>query len=81
MEELTQAIMVHLHMSYLLPNRLRCGIHGDNHVLHGLELSHRFKLSRPKVVIIREDQLGGVQAACAENPDVDTKIFVLDAVS
>jgi acyl-CoA synthetase (AMP-forming)/AMP-acid ligase II len=42
------------------------------------ELSHRFKLCAPKVVITGPDHVANVQAACKENPDLAVKIFVLD---
>jgi acyl-CoA synthetase (AMP-forming)/AMP-acid ligase II len=54
---------------------------GTNPSYTVFELSHRFQLCKPKVVITAPDHLSNVQAACKDHPDAGTKIFVLDSAA
>jgi acyl-CoA synthetase (AMP-forming)/AMP-acid ligase II len=51
---------------------------GTNPAYTVFELSHRFELCTPQVVITVPDHLATVQAACKGVPDSKIKIFVLD---
>jgi acyl-CoA synthetase (AMP-forming)/AMP-acid ligase II len=51
---------------------------GTNPAYTVFELSHRFELCTPRVVITAPDHLATVQAACKGVPDSEIKIFVLD---